>query len=253
MHNDTHTQAIANLSVLGTLRVWSVLVTVFGDLAPSCALDGPTLSAIMDGIGIKPEATRVALHRLRSDDWVASEKTGRTSLHRLTEKGQRNSAAAHLRIYGAPTQTGRGAEVFVMPHANSAPDPAIFARISARTFITATGTPLPEGALQLTPGDFPKWLGPQIEPTSLCNAYDDLHTTLRAIDAALPDGTPLSPMQTAVLRVMIVHAWRRLVLKHPDLPRAAHSAKWRGHDCRALVTTLLSRFPRPVLDQIKDA
>ena len=251
MHIDTHVQAIEKLSALGPLRVWSLLVSVFGDLAPDCPLDGPTLSEIMKGIGIRPEATRVALHRLRSDDWVASEKTGRTSLHRLTEKGRRDSEEARVRIYGTPTQMGRSAQVFLIPHADVTPDAALYAQISSRAYITSTGTPLPEGAMKLAPMDFPHWLGPQIENTLLRDAYADLHAILAEIDKGLSNGPALSPLETAVLRVMIVHAWRRLALKHPDLPRAAHSKNWRGHDCRALVTTLLGRYPRPALDQIK--
>ena len=45
--------------------------------------------------------------------------------------------------------------------------------------------------------------------------------------------------------VLIVHAWRRLALKHPVLPRALHSDTWRGHDCRAQVMHLLDHLPRP--------
>ncbi|MEP2892246.1 PaaX family transcriptional regulator C-terminal domain-containing protein [Tateyamaria sp.] len=253
MNTDTHTEAIKTLSALGSLRVWSLLVTVFGDLAPDCPLQGPTLSAIMERIGVKPEATRVALHRLRSDDWIASEKTGRTSLHRLTEKGQRDSQAAHLRIYGTPAQMGQGAEVFVIRDTDAIPKNTIYAQISARTFITTTGTPLPEGAMRLTATDFPQWLGPQIEPPALLDAYADLNAALSDILATLPEVTALSPLDVAVVRVMIVHAWRRLALRHPDLPRSAHSAKWRGHDCRVLVAQLLSKYPRPALDQVKAA
>lgn len=251
MHSDAHTHAIENLSALGPLRVWSLLVTVFGDLAPDCPLDGPTLSAIMEGIGIKPEATRVALYRLRSDDWIASEKTGRTSLHRLTEKGQRDSAAAHQRIYGTPTQLGQGAVVFVISDAAPAPNPTLYTQVCARTFMTAAGTPLPKDAMHLVTSDFPHWLGAQIEPALLRDSYATLYTELCKIDSALPDGTTLSSLDAAVLRVMIVHAWRRLALKHPALPRAAHSKVWRGQDCRALVAKLLGRFPRPALDKIK--
>jgi phenylacetic acid degradation operon negative regulatory protein len=93
---NTYEKAITALTGLGPIRVWSVLVTVFGDLAHETSLDGSTLSAIMAEIGIKPEASRVALYRLRSDGWVRSEKTGRTSRYNLTDKGAHDSAAANL-------------------------------------------------------------------------------------------------------------------------------------------------------------
>lgn len=236
---------------LGPLRVWSLLVTVFGDLAPDGALNGPTLSAIMSEIGIKPEATRVALHRLRSDGWLQSHKNGRTSLHRLSEKGQNDSVAAHRRIYGTPEQMGRGAQVIVLPEAETTPDPTMFAPIGSRVFIGDQDAPPPAGAMLLTITDFPPWLGCQIETETHRIAYSALFNALSQIDADLPKGTALSPLKIAVLRVLIVHAWRRLALKHPDLPRSAHSPQWRGHACRQFVTRLLDRFPRPDLDQIE--
>ena len=55
-----------------------------------------------------------------------------------------------------------------------------------------------------------------------------------------------------MLRSLIVHGWRRLVLKHPDLPPDVYSDAWRGHDCRALVTGLLTRLPRPALSALHD-
>ncbi|WP_299608527.1 PaaX family transcriptional regulator C-terminal domain-containing protein [uncultured Tateyamaria sp.] len=250
MPTDAYSEALDSLSDLGQMRVWSLLVTVFGDLAPDRPLDGPTLSAIMAEIGIKPEATRVALHRLRSDGWVASEKRGRTSLHRLTDQGQRDSDAARARIYGAPDDMDDAARVILMP-APTDLDPTRFAQIGPRVFMCSIGTSLPEGAMQMTPIGLPDWLGSQIETDTMRDAYKSLHAVLTDIREELTSS--LTPMQTAALRVMIVHAWRRLALKHPTLPRAAHSSDWRGHDCRALVTDLLRRFARPDLDVIKAA
>ena len=252
MRIEAHASAIRALTDLGPLRVWSVLVTVFGDLAPDVALDGPTLSAIMTAIGIKPEATRVALHRLRSDGWIVSEKKGRTILHSLTAQCQRDSINARPRIYGTPEDIGGGAHAVLMPDTANVPDPALFSPVAPRLYICAHDTPVPEGAMQLQPMEFPEWLGAQIETDALRDAYKALHAVLLDIETELA-GVTLTALETAVLRVMIVHAWRRLSLKHPDLPRAAHSKDWRGHDCRALVTQLLTQYARPALDTIKAA
>ena len=127
MPTDAYAQALRSLGDLGPMRVWSLLVTVFGDLAPDRPLNGPTLSAIMGEIGIKPEASRVALHRLRSDGWIASAKKGRTSLHALTAKGQSDSDAARQRIYGE-TQA-ESAIVVVTANATDL-DPTRFAQIA---------------------------------------------------------------------------------------------------------------------------
>ncbi len=248
MREQAYTRAVSALSALGPIRVWSLLVTVFGDLAPDCSLEGPTLSALMDGIGIKPEATRVALHRLRADGWITSQKQGRISQHRLTPKGRQDSEAARPRIYGQTETAGTRAKAVLVRNGAEALDPALFASIGPTLFLCAQDTPTPPDAMILAVDDIPRWLGAQIEPPAFVGSYEALFRVLTQIDSEVTE--PISPLETAVLRVMIVHAWRRLVLKHPNLPHSAHTPEWRGHDCRALVTQLLGRFERPALDQL---
>lgn len=248
MRDDDYLRSVTALTQLGPMRVWSLLVTVFGDLSDNTALDGPTLTSIMGEVGIKPEATRVALHRLRSDEWITSQRSGRISRYALTAKGQRDSAAARPRIYGRPEKMGRGAQMFLTVANGNTLDPADYAQIAPRLFVSGLGTACPPDAMALAPIDLPIWLGDQIESDGLREGYDALYTVLAELDGVL---TTVTPLQVAVLRVLIVHAWRRLTLKHPDLPRAAHSTNWRGHDCRTLVIALLDRLPRPAQDAIK--
>lgn len=250
MPAEAYANAVSRLSALGPLRAWSLLVTVFGDLAPRDALDGPTLSAIMSEIGIKPEATRVALHRLRSDGWIVSQKSGRNSLHRLSDKGQSDSDAARPRIYAAPSDD-TPAQFVLIPEGAPAPDATFFAPVAPRLYVSSAYAQVPNDALVLHTGALPRWFETTSETTELRDGYDALHSALDDIIRALPARNSFSPLQTAVFRVLIVHAWRRLALKHPVLPRAAHSDDWRGHTCSVLVTTLLDRFPRPPLDQIR--
>ena len=83
-------------------RVWSFIVTIFGDLAreDDRYISSRTLNRLTAEIGVKPEATRVALHRLRKEDWLESAKFGRESHYRLTNKGRKLSREAAPRIYG---------------------------------------------------------------------------------------------------------------------------------------------------------
>ncbi|MEL6887102.1 MAG: PaaX family transcriptional regulator C-terminal domain-containing protein [Pseudomonadota bacterium] len=246
MPSDPYQDAIARLTALGPLRVWSLLVTVFGDLAPDAALDGPTLSAIMAEIGIKPEASRVALHRLRADGWIISEKNGRTSRHRLSPMGRADSDAARPRIY--PDSIGVQAVQFALMPNGQTPDSAHYAQVLPRLFVASAEAIPPEGALMLTADQLPDWLETTIETETLRAEYAALNDSLAQMRP--PDADTLGPLRVAVLRVLIVHAWRRLVLRHPALPRALHSDQWRGHDCAARVRDLLDHLPRPALTDI---
>lgn len=258
MPSDPYSDALNILTATATQRVWSVLVSVFGDLArhEGEGIDGPVLTALMAEAQIKPEATRVALHRLRNDDWITSTKSGRTSHHSLTRTGRRLSMAASARIYNTPAEAAQGWQLVLLETATSESREQMeaqgFAPLAPRLYIGADTATAPAGALALPATAAPRWLGAQFEPKDLSQDYAALHERLAALNALKLDAAALSPVQIGVLRSLIVHGWRRLVLKHPDLPPDVYSDAWRGHDCRALVTGLLARLPRPALSALHD-
>ena len=57
------TPAVAQILGVETPRVWSFIVTIFGDLArhDDRYISSRTLNRLTAEIGVKPEATRVAL------------------------------------------------------------------------------------------------------------------------------------------------------------------------------------------------
>ena len=100
---------LANLASLGEMRAWSVIITIFGDaVAPrGGSVASITLQTILEKYSIKPEAMRVALHRLVKDGWIERQKTGRQSFYALSAKGRAEFLAATRRIYAdAPALSG---------------------------------------------------------------------------------------------------------------------------------------------------
>ena len=81
MRTEDFDQMVKNVLGDAPPRVWSLLVTIFGDLAlaKDARLSGASVNALTAAIGIKPEATRVASHRLRKEGWIESHRTGRQS------------------------------------------------------------------------------------------------------------------------------------------------------------------------------
>ncbi len=245
-------------------RVWSIIVTVFGDLAqrPGDRLSGAALSRIIEPLGVRPEAIRVALHRLRKDGWLESAREGRESRHFLTEYGRAQSAAVTPRIYDPAPEVAQRWHVLIAGDAEGLS--ALSARIQADGHIgvgdaVALGRgPLPDdtrgflgfeiGALRV-----PDWLQRSIIPPDLNAACRDLMQSLEQADALMPPGGAASPVQTATLRTLIVHRWRRVVLRHPDLPADFYPADWPGAACRDRVFRLLDRLPRPPLAEIERA
>lgn len=254
MQSNEFVSHTARLRELGGQRVWSLMISLFGDLAQGegDVIDGPVLTAIMQLLQVKPEATRVALHRLRNDGWISSEKRGRISQHSLTPKGRAESVAASPRIYAQPCHDEDDWQLILLEAA--AADSQIkmaafgFTSLTKRIYLGHSGTPAPAHVLRLSGDSVPAWLPKQLEPEGLRNEYSALLEILSDLKVVVQGH--LAPLETAVLRCLIVHNWRRLVLKHPSLPNRLVSPDWPGLPCHRLVTELLEQFPRPALRDI---
>lgn len=259
--------AIAALAAGDTLRTWSLIVTIFGDLAraPGAEIRGPVLSALAQEIGVRPEAMRVALHRLRKDGWIASRRAGRVSHYFLTETGRVQSEEATARIFARTAPT---AETWHIAIAGPLEPPG---RLGLETAMVATGyLPLVPGAWlapgpvprDLAPGLFalggrdlrlPDWLRASLMPPSLAAAYAHFGVTLAEVSHLLSERLDtLSPLERCAVRILLVHRWRRLVLRHPDLPDDVFPDDWTGAGTRTRVHTLLDRLGRPTLADLEE-
>lgn len=253
MPADPFDQTKTALLALGSHRVWSLMVTLFGDLAQAegSVIDGPTLSAVMTEMDIRPEAVRVALHRLRNDGWISSAKTGRTGQHRLTPLGRSETTRASARIYASATSPDKIWRLVLTQDTEAPHDQTAHGMLPLlpRIYLAGAQAAVPPTALALEGQDAPEWLRAQIAPLMLEAEYAALLPALRQAEQMMQIDT-LTPLRTATLRCLLVHNWRRIVLRHPPLPRALLPANWSGHSCHHLIETLLTRFPRPAIDTI---
>lgn len=263
--SQTYSNAAAVLTRGESHRVWSLIVTIFGDLArrEGEGISGAALSQLVGLMGVKPEAMRVALHRLRKDGWIDSRREGRGSLHALTAFGRQQSAEASPRIYdrhrafpelwhlliaGNAEQTGRGRLESVLLTGDYLP-------VGAQVLVGPG--PLPEGLgglFGVETGRFrvPGWLRGQVCPPELLTQYRDLESALIRVAEILGKGAPLAGMETAALRLLAVHSWRRLLFRHPDLPEAFFPEDWPGPRCRVLFCDLMDRLQPPSLAVLED-
>jgi len=255
MPADAFDQTKAALLTLGGQRVWSLMVTLFGDLAQAegCSIDGPVLSAVMTEMDVRPEAVRVALHRLRNDGWIVSQKQGRTRRHALTPTSRQETLRASARIYASPTAQEPGWQLLMLEDTATIPREEMseqgFVTLLPRIYLGSSLLKPPKNALVLAGGDAPDWLRAQIGAQMLEAEYNALLPVLQLAKSSLNSGA-LNALQTTVLRCLIVHNWRRIVLRHPTLPRTLLPNDWPGHSCHVLVDTLLNRFPQPLPDEI---
>lgn len=240
-----------------TPRVWSLLVTVFGELAQEkgAQISGLMLRHIRERIGIKPEAMRVALHRLRKDGWIENERKGRTSAHFLTDWGRAQSAAASPRIYSrAPTVTHAWLVLFdpSQPHGHV---DASGVWMSSNLLIS--GEAMPGSDRFVTRLDdtsvIPDWMKNKICDAKTRATSQAFSRTLQSVQTELKKLSDLSSLEQAVLRILLVHAWRRIVLKTPVLPDFVFPDDWCGPQCREQMSGLLNQFPKQGLAELETA
>lgn len=251
MHTDTHapvdlTDAISALCPDGPPRVWSLIVTIFGDTGGEVEIGAAPLGRILGRAGVGGAAMRVALHRLKSDGWILARRVGRSSAYRLHPDRLAETQAASARIYAAHGPDSNAWHLALMPPgATPEPGRAEAIQVMPRLWLRP-GRPESDGSnLALFPrGPAPEWLRETWVTPELARAYSELLSGLRTVAAMVKD-TKLDDPAAIALRVLVVHAWRRVLLRHPDLPDALFGPDWPAGACRDLVQAILADLPRP--------
>ncbi|WP_299422938.1 PaaX family transcriptional regulator C-terminal domain-containing protein [uncultured Shimia sp.] len=240
----------------GPLKVWSVVVTILGDLLQSedAWLSGPVLDALVSRLGINNQALRVALHRLRRDGWITSEKRGRLSAHQLSAKGWAETEAVRAQIYGL-ADTPEAVWLAVGGPSLTAVEflellPAQAVSLSARSALVA-GAIRPSDNLLLTrftPERVPEWAVCALAPAELAAEYDALSA---AVGLVLAHNTPDGTLDRTALRLVILHHWRRLRLRHGAVQDAVLPSDWPGARAQRLVMQALTRLERPDVAELE--
>jgi phenylacetic acid degradation operon negative regulatory protein len=246
---------IARLHSGGRLRVWSLLVTFFGDaVAPRGGR--VALSVLQDAmalLNIEAGAVRTAMSRLAGDGWVEREREGRLSFYALSPKGRYAFDEATRRIYapGPPDWAGEWSVIIPPSHLETAlgnilkangfvqtgqaylrPETANSENVDDLTsdalVIHGTGTAFPSGLIRL-------W-----EPETLTRQYEAFMANWQGFN---PSG--LSPAQAMAARTLLIHDWRRIVLRDPDLPADLLPDDWPGNQALEMI--------RPLYTSVADA
>jgi phenylacetic acid degradation operon negative regulatory protein len=251
---------IERLHRRGRVRVWSLVITIFGDaIVPRggrVALGA--LQEVVGRLGVEPGALRTALSRLAGDHWVTRERNGRNSYYRLAESGRHSFDLATRRIYsGGPPQWDGSWTVAIAPPGGDANAGSLaeagFVKVEGRVYLrpeTAGALPADQelaGMLVVhgTGAEHPENLRILWPSEEIADAYRSFTDAVKPLASALKDGGTLPPLAAMAARTLVIHGWRRVVLRDPGLPDALLPEDWPGEEARALVRAAYRALLQP--------
>ncbi|MBO9473891.1 hypothetical protein J7413_10120 [Shimia sp. R10_1] len=241
----------------GPIKVWSVVVTILGDLLQDedAWMSGPVLDALVGCLGINNQALRVALHRLRRDGWIVTQKRGRMSVHRLSPTGWAATERARPQVYGMSEQSKTRVDLLIGSPALSIADfetrlPEGSILLSTRSALVSDVDACPDGCVlsPFNPTELPNWVVEIIAPNVMRAEYDELAS---AVETALHRPTPDDCITRTALRLVVLHHWRRLCLRHGVVPNHLLGQDWEGAQARLVVMRALNQWTRPTIDVLE--
>lgn len=244
----------------------SLLVTIWGD---SIAPHGGTvwlgsLIDLVDGLGLNERAVRTSVFRLKNDHLLSSRQKGRKSFYTLTPTGQHRFEEATKRIYNHLPQQwdgdwtllfserrrisddlkrqltmelgwlgfgDLGAGIFAHPNCSPAAVERLVDDLGVKSnisFIKGKEFALlsePTAHIIVQKG----WNLEEIE-----KGYSDFIEHFDPIHEALANNQSISDQQAFLIRTLLVHEYRRALLRDPMLPETLLPEGWHGNRAREL-------------------
>jgi phenylacetic acid degradation operon negative regulatory protein len=250
------------------IRAGSLIITVYGDaIAPR----GGTvwlgsLINLLEPLGLNQRLVRTSVHRLSNEDWLTSSRLGRRSYYSLTERGWRRFRRAYQRIYAEAGPEWDGQWTLVM----LSEVPAV-QRDALRKELATLGFGLLASGVMIHPsaptdaltsalqdegvGESAVVLSARHEglevPLALSRLvrncwnlerlsedYARFLDLFRPVWQALETEPSLDPQECFLVRTLLIHEIRRLLLRDPQLPDEVLPANWNGAAARRLCRNL---------------
>ncbi len=245
-----HYPASSKTSKREPSRTGSIVITVFGDaIVPrGGSVWLGTLLEFFRAIDIDSSVVRTAMSRLAADGWLERNRIGRNSFYRLAGKGRQTFEAATRHIYDPPPSdwTGRF-ELLLITNAEDreacreALRNAGFGSPLPGVWVAPSGVPVPGEATQAirlevsAEDDSGRRLLSESWPLGrTADAYVKFMTAFAPLRGWLDHGGGLDDLDAFIARILLIHHYRRVVLRDPLLPDALLPADWPGRPARRL-------------------
>jgi len=207
-----------------------------------------TLLEFFKALDIDGGVVRTAVSRLASDGWLERNRVGRNSFYRLAATGRHTFDIATRHIYDPPPQdwTGRF-ELLLIGNADDrdasreALRSAGFGSPLPGVWVAPSGVPIPDEAsrairLEVSAEDDSgrRLLADSWPLENIADAYLKFMKTFEPLRSWITRRAPLANGDAFAARILLIHHYRRVVLRDPLLPLALLPKDWPGRAARAL-------------------
>ncbi len=269
-------QRLLDFRAQDRVHAGSLITTLFGDavMPRGGRIWLGSLIRLLAPLGVNERLVRTAVFRLVKADWLAAQASGRRTDYRLTEAGRRRFEEAARQIYesDAPRWDRRWRLLLCVGEFTPKQREALRRALYWQGFgALADGFVHPSAdlgaAFDALVADGLGELGTRLKPLLAADAgiggaagdaalvacawrldelaavyarfierYAPVLAQLRAGDAPPDDAAALQ------LRVLLIHDWRRLLLRDPELPGELLPPDWPGQHARVLCKDIYRRL-----------
>jgi phenylacetic acid degradation operon negative regulatory protein len=259
------------------LRTNSLIITLYGDaIAPhGSSVWLGNLIDLVSPMGISARAVRTSIFRLAQEAWLHATPVGRRSAYGLTAAGLRRINHAYRRIYDTPHSNWKGEwQIVIVPEGALAANdretlrhdllwsgygaiaPGVFAHpfgdtdfvrdalrhIAGGDKVLLLNASTPDGA---NANPLHSMVHQCWRLDRLAEDYRRFISRFRPVLKWLTTGKTNDSEQCFILRTLLIHEFRRVQLRDPQLPDSLLDRRWLGHAARELCRDIYEKTLSP--------
>ena len=259
------------------LRAGSLILTVYID---AIAPHGGTvwlgsLIKLLEPFGLNARLVRTSVYRLSQDNWLTAKHVGRRSYYSLTQSGRRRFDEGYRRIYALPQQEwdGQWCLIFtgvpqitteqretirrellwqgfgslapgVLAHPSRDID-GVMPALKELEVHDKVAIMLARGADELSMQPMTSLVQSCWDLSELSDNYKQLLDRFRPIWTEMQNEDELDPQRCFFARTLLIHEYRRILKRDPQLPDELLPAGWPGTAARLLCRNLYKLTQEP--------
>jgi phenylacetic acid degradation operon negative regulatory protein len=272
--------AIKRLIKIERPRAKSLVFTVFGDsITPhGGAVWLGQLVDLLAPFGVTERLVRSSVFRLVQDGWLEAHRHGRRSLYTFTPTGRLRFERAHQKVYSPPQLPWDGtwtlviasklanqarAQIrhelewegyrllsqgtYIRPGGDDIALEEILDRLHLRTEIIVCNA---HDASQFKKQSLSANLGSLWNLAAVSSSYQKFITQFKPIAELVDSSDAWTPEAAFMVRTLLIHAFRRVLLHDPLLPRELLPTLWPGEDAYNLCRIIYRRIYQAAEERI---